>query len=113
MKALGQGGVFQFEGFRFDRQSGVLFRRDNTGAFVPMAVGSRTLEVLGVLVGRAGDLVSRDEFMAAVWPATAVEDTNLNMQIATLRRVLDEERAEGSCIRARLPVRPDGDARCG
>jgi len=36
--------------------------------------------------------------MAAVWPATAVEDTNLNMQIAALRRVLDEERAEGSCI---------------
>ena len=36
--------------------------------------------------------------MAAVWPATAVEDTNLNMQIAALRRVLDEARAEGSCI---------------
>ena len=36
--------------------------------------------------------------MAAVWPATAVEDTNLNMQIAALRRVLDEGRAEGSCI---------------
>ena len=32
--------------------------------------------------------------MAAVWPATAVEDSNLNMQIAALRRVLDEGRAE-------------------
>jgi hypothetical protein len=36
--------------------------------------------------------------MAAVWPSTAVEDTNLNMQIAALRRVLDDGRAEGSCI---------------
>src|SRR5215469_13923794 len=98
MKALGQDGVFEFEGFRLDRQSRVLFRRNESGAFVPIVVGSRALEVLGVLLGRAGNLVSRDEFMTAVWPATAVEDTNLNMQIASLRRVLDEERAEGSCI---------------
>jgi pentatricopeptide repeat protein len=98
MKALDQGGVFEFEGFRLDRQSRILFRRDETGAFVPIVLGSRALEVLGELLGRAGNLVSRDEFMAAVWPATAVEDTNLNMQIAALRRILDEERAEGSCI---------------
>jgi adenylate cyclase len=36
--------------------------------------------------------------MAAVWPATTVEDTNLNMQIAALRRILDDGRAGGSCI---------------
>ena len=36
--------------------------------------------------------------MAAVWPGTAVEDSNLNVQIAALRRVLDEGRTEGSCI---------------
>ena len=44
MKALSQSGVFQFEGFRLDRQSRVLFRRDKAGAFVPMAVGSRALD---------------------------------------------------------------------
>ena len=98
MDALAKSGVFLFEAFRLDRQARVLFRRGETGAFVPIVVGSRAFEVLDVLVGRAGDLVSRDEFMAAVWPATAVEDTNLNMQIAALRRVLDEGRADGSCI---------------
>jgi len=98
MDALGGGGTFRFEGFRLDRNAGALFRRDDAEAFVPMAVGSRALDVLGVLVERAGDLVSRDEFMTAVWPATAVEDTNLNMQIAALRRILDEGRADGSCI---------------
>jgi TolB-like protein len=98
MKTLAHGGVFQFEGFRLDRQSRVLFRRDETGGFVPMAVGSRALDVLDVLLDQAGNLVLRDELMAAVWPATAVEDTNLNMQIAALRRVLDMGRAEGSCI---------------
>jgi adenylate cyclase len=96
--ARARGGVFLFEGFRLDRQARALFRRDAAGAFVPIAMGSRALEVLGVLVGRAGDLVSRDQFMAAVWPATAVENANLNMQIAALRRVLDKGRAGSSCI---------------
>ena len=85
MDALTEGNVFLFEGFRLDRQARALFRRDQAGAFVPIAIGPRALEVLGVLVERAGDLVSRDEFMAAVWPTTAVGDINLNMQIAALR----------------------------
>ncbi|MBV9018606.1 MAG: winged helix-turn-helix domain-containing protein, partial [Alphaproteobacteria bacterium] len=81
-----------------DRNTGVLFRQLEDGALLPIAIGSRALEVLSVLVEQAGELVTRDEFMAAIWPATVVGDTNLNMQIAAIRRVLDEGRAEGSCI---------------
>ena len=91
-------GVFLFEGFRLDRQARRLFWRDGAGVFVPIAMGSRALDVLGVLVGRAPQLVSRDELIAAVWPAAIVEDSNLNMQIAALRRLLDEGRAGCSCI---------------
>jgi len=98
MDALTGGDLLLFEGFRLDRQARALCRRDAAGEFVQIAVGSRAFDVLDVLVGRTGDLVSRDEFMAAVWPATAVEDGNLNTQIAALRRVLDEGRADGSCI---------------
>jgi DNA-binding winged helix-turn-helix (wHTH) protein len=98
MGALGRGRIFLFEGFRLDRDAGALFRQREDGTFVPMVLGSRALDVLGVLVGQAGDLVTRDQFMTAVWPATVVEDTNLNMQIAALRRVLDEGRADRSCI---------------
>jgi TolB-like protein/class 3 adenylate cyclase len=36
--------------------------------------------------------------METVWPGTVVEDNNLTVQISTLRRVLDQARAEGSCI---------------
>ena len=103
MGALGRGGVLLFEGFRLDRNAGTLFRRCEAGTFVPMAMGSRALDVLDVLVERAGDLVSRDEFMAAIWPATTVEDTNLNMQIAALRRVLDEAEQKAAVSR-RCPV---------
>ena len=98
MEALAAGDVFLFDGFRLDRRCGGLSRRDARGDFVPMAIGSRALDVLGVLVERPGDLVSRGAIIAAVWPATVVEDANLNMQIAALRRVLDDGRADGSCI---------------
>src|SRR6266436_6450969 len=96
MDALATAGVFLFEGCRLDRRG--LSRRDQSGAFVPVLIGSRALEILGVLVERAGDLVSRDEITNAVWPRTIVEGSNLPVQIAALRRILDERRAGGSCI---------------
>jgi TolB-like protein/DNA-binding winged helix-turn-helix (wHTH) protein len=88
--------VFLFQGFRLDRCG--LSRRDDNGYFVPVRLGSRAIEVLGVLVARAGDLVSRDEIMNAVWPGIVVENSNLPVQIAALRRILDDARAEGSYI---------------
>jgi DNA-binding winged helix-turn-helix (wHTH) protein len=51
-----------------------------------------------VLIDRPGDLVSRIEIIEAVWPETAVEDSNLNVQVAALRRILDQDREHGSCI---------------
>jgi DNA-binding winged helix-turn-helix (wHTH) protein len=98
MEAFAVGDVFLFDGFRLDRRGGGLFRRDERGDFVLIATSSRALDVLGVLVERSGDLVSRDAIMTAVWPATVVEEANLNMQIAALRRVLDDGRADASCI---------------
>src|SRR3984893_15561628 len=91
-------GISLFEGFRLDRRGGVLYRRDERGVFAPMAIGSRALDILGVLVERPGDLGSRDEIIEAVWPGAVVEDSNLNVQVAALRRIIDAGRAEGSCI---------------
>ena len=90
--------VYLFGEFRLDRRIGILFRRDERGVFAPLAMGSRALDILGVLVERPGDLVTRAEIIAAVWPGMAVEDSNLDVQIAALRRVLDEGRTERSCI---------------
>lgn len=90
--------LFRFRGFLLDRRGGGLFRRDDGGGRTPTPVGARALDVLGTLVERAGDLVTRDEIIAAVWPETVVEDNNLNMQIAALRRVLDDGATTPSCI---------------
>jgi TolB-like protein/DNA-binding winged helix-turn-helix (wHTH) protein len=97
MPGLAPSEISLFEDFRFNRRGG-LYRRDDTGAFVPVAVGSRGLDILGVLIARAGEVVSKDEIIAAVWPETVVEDSNLTVQISALRRVLDRGRSNGSCI---------------
>jgi len=98
MEALASSEVFLFDDFRLDRRGGGLFRRDDSGVFVPVTIGSRGLDILGVLVARAGEVVSKEEIISAVWPSTVVEDSNLTVQISALRRALDRGRAKGSCI---------------
>jgi TolB-like protein/Tfp pilus assembly protein PilF len=95
---LATADIFEFEEFRLDRRGEGLSRRDERGVFVPMSVGPRALDVLSELVERAGELVTKEEIMAAVWRRSVVENANLTVQIAALRRVLDQGRSEGSCI---------------
>jgi len=87
-----------FEGWRFDRHAQVLYRQDTTGAQKPVSVGSRGLGILAVLLERPGTLVTKEAILAAVWPGVVVEPQNLTVQIAALRRVLDDGRAGESCI---------------
>ena len=98
MSTLGSVDIFQFEGFRFDRASGCLFRIDAFNAAEPVMLGSRALALLGLLVERQGELISKNEIMNAVWPGIAVEEGNLTVQISALRRILDRDRERGSCI---------------
>ena len=97
MAALAADEIYLFEDCRLDWRG--LSRRDERGVFVPAPIGSRALDVLCVLVAARGELVSKDEIMAAVWPGTVVEDNNLTVQISALRRVLDNGRAEGVASR--------------
>jgi TolB-like protein/DNA-binding winged helix-turn-helix (wHTH) protein/Flp pilus assembly protein TadD len=98
MDALAPADILAFEGFRLDRRLGSLLKQDQDGAWRPVAIGSRALDVLSVLADRQATLLSKEEIMAAAWPGTVVEDNNLAVQISALRRILDRDRAEGSCI---------------
>jgi TolB-like protein/DNA-binding winged helix-turn-helix (wHTH) protein/Flp pilus assembly protein TadD len=98
MDALASADICLFDGFRFDRRGGTLSRRDERGLYVAIAIGSRALDILGVLVERPGELLSRTEIIDTVWPGTVVEDSNLNVQVAALRRILDQDREGSSCI---------------
>ena len=96
MEAHVPGRTLVFEGWRFDRQTRLLFRADSSA--IPVSVGSRALDILAVLLERPGTLVSKDTIMEAVWPGVAVEPNNLTVQIAALRRVLDNGRAGPGCV---------------
>ncbi|WP_217573311.1 winged helix-turn-helix domain-containing tetratricopeptide repeat protein [Mesorhizobium sp. GbtcB19] len=78
-----QGSRFAFGPFVFDPGAGTLLRGD-----VPVAAGHRGLKLLEALVGRPGEILAKAELMDAAWPGTAVEEGNLTVQIAQLRKLL-------------------------
>jgi TolB-like protein len=98
MDQWGSTDTFLFEGFRFHRCDRELFRLDEAGNGSPVSIGSRALDLLGLLVERQGKLVSKSEIIDAVWRGSAVEEANLTVQISALRRILDQNRELGSCI---------------
>jgi len=72
--------------FHLDAETKMLFR----GA-EPVALGQRAAAVLRVLVEKPGILISKDALIEAAWPGLIVEEGNLAVQIAALRRVLGQE----------------------
>jgi len=71
--------------FRLDTQENLLFRGSE-----PLALGRRAVALLCALVERPGALISKDALIEAAWPGQAVEESNLTVQIAALRKVLGE-----------------------
>src|SRR5215468_8037874 len=76
---------YAFGPFRLDAQGETLFMGSER-----VALSHRAVELLRALLDRAGALVSKDALMEAAWPGLAVEDSNLTVQIAALRRALSE-----------------------
>src|SRR5262245_53870544 len=56
----------------------------------PVRLGSRALEILIALAERPNELVRKEDLIARVWPDTFVEEGNLRVHIATLRRALGD-----------------------
>jgi predicted ATPase/DNA-binding winged helix-turn-helix (wHTH) protein len=59
----------------------------------PVRIGSRALDILIALVERAGDLVTKEELLASAWPTTSVDEANLRVHIAGLRKLLGHGQA--------------------
>jgi len=56
----------------------------------PIHLGGRAFDVLIALLERPGELVSKEELMARVWPNTFVGRANLAVHISALRRALGD-----------------------
>jgi DNA-binding response OmpR family regulator len=114
MDEVGSTDVFMFEGFRFDRAGDYLFRVNGPRGAEPIALGSRALALLGLLLDRQGQLVTKDEIFGVVWSGMAIEEANLTVQISALRRHSGSGPRTGKLHPnhpwARLPVCRGGDA---
>lgn len=58
----------------------------------------RAARTLNLLVDRQGEVVSREEIVAAVWDGRAISDNSLPMVIGQLRKALDEGTGDGASI---------------
>jgi FixJ family two-component response regulator/DNA-binding winged helix-turn-helix (wHTH) protein len=58
----------------------------------PVELGSRAFDLLMVLIGAPGALVTKNELLSRVWPDTVVEEGNLKVQMSAVRKVLNEDR---------------------
>ncbi|SNS95365.1 ATP-binding protein [Pseudomonas segetis] len=59
----------------------------------PLRLGSRAMDILLMLLENAGKVVSKDQLIARVWPDSVVEEINLRVHIAALRKALGDGRA--------------------
>jgi TolB-like protein/Flp pilus assembly protein TadD len=78
-------GKLAFGPFMLDVARGALLRN---GA--PVALGQRALAVLAALGETPGRTVAKEDLLARVWPSTIVEEGNLTVQIAALRKALGD-----------------------
>ena len=85
--------TFEFGPFRLDTDAEILF----SGAR-PIVLGQRAVALLRLLLEQADAPVSKDALFEAAWPGLAVEDSNLTVQVAALRRAFDAAGGSASWI---------------
>lgn len=78
-------GSFAFGPFKLVPTRQLLLRGDQ-----PVRIGGRALDLLRALVERPGELVTKSELLAQAWPDTSVDESNLKVNMAVLRRALEE-----------------------
>ncbi|CDZ67678.1 Transcriptional regulator, winged helix family [Neorhizobium galegae bv. orientalis] len=74
-----------FGPFRFAKAERSLTREG-----IPVVVGGRALDILGVLLENPGRVVSGRHLIQQVWKGVTVEDANLRTQLTALRKALGD-----------------------
>ena len=75
--------IYSFGPFRLDTEAEILFIEDE-----PVPIGRRPVALLRVLVENAGAPVSKTALLKSAWADVSVEESNLPVQIAALRKAL-------------------------
>src|SRR5215510_669377 len=82
-----------FGSFVLDVDRGTLVRRGR-----PIALSSKGLQLLLTLLRAPGQVLSKADLMRAAWSDAAVEESNLSVQIAALRKQLGPSPDGGDLI---------------
>ncbi|MBY3384023.1 winged helix-turn-helix domain-containing protein [Rhizobium laguerreae] len=72
-----------FGPFVLDRAAGLVRRHGQV-----LGLGQRGMALLDALLSADGEAVSKDDLLARAWPGLIVEEANLSVQIAALRKAL-------------------------
>ena len=72
-----------FGPFVFEFARGVLLRDGR-----PVSVNQKGVRLLAALLRAPGETITKTALMDAAWPGTAVEESNLSVQIAALRKLI-------------------------
>ena len=83
------GRVISFGNFRLYPMQRQLLEGEK-----PVRIGSRALDILITLVEQPGQLISKEELMAKVWPGTFVDAANITVHVSALRRLLGDGRGD-------------------
>src|SRR5262249_43313218 len=75
-----------FDGFRLDQRDERLWRGQEVLHLHP-----KTFGVLCCLVTQAGQLVTKEALLEAVWPEAVVQEAVLTVAVRQLRRVLGDQ----------------------
>lgn len=84
---------YSFGPFVLDTEAGTMSR---DGA--PVNVGQRGIALLTALLDAGGEPVSKDDLLSHGWPGLIVEEANLSVQIAALRKVLGQNESGADWI---------------
>jgi predicted ATPase/DNA-binding winged helix-turn-helix (wHTH) protein len=87
VRAHGGRLVYELDEWEID-----LARRELRARGVPVPIGRRAFEIIEVLVQSAGELVSKNDLSARVWPGAIVEDNTLQFHISAIRKALGSDR---------------------
>ena len=82
---LTSASVLHFGPYAFHLRQRLILEGDRQ-----LRMGGRALDILQVLVERAGRVVKKEHLIALVWPTSVVEEINLRVHIAALRRALGD-----------------------
>src|SRR5258708_3297293 len=78
--------ILEFGPFRLDCGEALLTRLGT-----PVPLPPKVFDLLVYLVSKAGRLVEKEELLKALWPDSFVEEANLTVNIAALRRALGSQ----------------------